>query len=468
MGRTIPGGVEAVGLDGRVVSGIIVFALVTITLCALAPLVASRRAQAASVLGASGRGSTDGAGARRARHVLIALEVATSIALLSGSVLMAQSVRRMLQVDVGFQAESVQIAGIGLRQRSYPDPASRAGFYDRLLPVLEQIPGVTSAALVDWWPLQPRRPQRIEARPIAGSPGSAGGNSARGAMASTIGITPRYFDTLRIPLLEGRAFTTGDRLGSESVAIVSRSLATRLWPGTSAIGQRIRLAPEAAGPQDETDATGPADLVVVGVVGDVRQGVADVELADLYRPLLQRPERFTYVHARVRDAAQWEGAMARAISTIDPDLPLGAVRPLQTLLELERARPGFLASLLGVFALPAALLALLGLQAAMAYTVRQREREIAIRMALGAERRAVTRAFVLQGAWTLVAGVAMGVPAAALMGQLLESELFGVRAADPWLLTLTSLSLVGCGLLAIWRPALRAARTDPAIALRTE
>lgn len=467
LGRTIPGGVDAVGLDGRVIAGVIVFAVVTVTLCALAPLVASRRAEAAAVLGASGRTSTDAAGPRRARQVLIAFEVATSIALLSGSILMAQSVRRMLQVDVGFRAESVQTAGIGLRLRTYPDQASRARFYDRLLRLLDDMPGVASAALVDWWPLQARRPQRVERPRPGGGQASDAGETTRGAMAGTVGVTPGYFDTLQIPLLEGRGFTTSDRLGAEQVAILSRSLATRLFPGASAVGQRVRLAAE-SGPPDGADSRQPADLVVVGVVGDVRQGVADTDVADLYRPLLQQPGRFTFVHARVRDAGPWGAAMARAVTTIDPDLPLGAVRPLQGALERERARPGFLASLLGVFALPAALLALLGLHAAMAYSVRQREREIAIRMALGAERGAVTRAFVAQGAWTLAAGVAMGVPAAVLMGRLLQSELFGVQAAEPWLLAITSLGLVGCGLLAIWRPARRAARTDPALALKND
>jgi ABC-type antimicrobial peptide transport system permease subunit len=114
------------------------------------------------------------------------------------------------------------------------------------------------------------------------------------------------------------------------------------------------------------------------------------------------------------------------------------------------------------------LLALIGLHAALAYSVRQREREIAIRMALGAERRSVIRAFVVQGAWTLGAGVALGVPAAMAMGRLLQAELFGVRPAEPWLLAATALILAGCGLVSVWQPARRAARTDPAVALRGE
>ena len=160
--------------------------------------------------------------------------------------------------------------------------------------------------------------------------------------------------------------------------------------------------------------------------------------------------------------------MARAVSSIDPDLPLGAARPLQDALDLERARPAFLASLLGAFALPAMLLALVGLHAAIAYMVRQREREIAIRLALGADGRTVTRLFMSQGAWTLAAGAAIGVPAAMLMGRLLQSELFGVRPAEPALLILAAAAFVACGLVAVWRPARRAARTDPAAALRSE
>jgi putative ABC transport system permease protein len=454
VGRSVPGGVTAVRFDARVLAIAAGFGLLTAALCALAPLIVSRRAQASAVLAGSGRTATEGAGPRRARAVLVAIEVAASLALLSGSVLMFRSVSRMLDVDVGFSAERVYTAGLGLRQRSYPDAASRARFYERLLPLLQQTPGVSSVAIVDWWPLQPTRPRRVEA-----------GDTV--AMAGSVGVTADYFETLRIPLEDGRTFTTRDRLGTEAVAIVSETLARKLWKDERATGQRLRLVGQgtAGGPEASPDLV----LTVVGVVGDVRHGVADRELADLYRPLLQKPDRFGYVHAKVGPgAAGWESAFARAVSSIDPDLPLGATRPLQEALDLERARPGFLASLLAAFAIPAALIALIGLHAAMAYSVRQREREIAIRLALGGDGRSIVRLFLGHGGVTLGAGLVAGLLAAGAMGRLLQSELFDVRPAEPLLLATTALALAGCGLAAIWLPARRAARTDPATALRGE
>jgi putative ABC transport system permease protein len=472
LGRPVPGGAASTSVDGRVLAGAVACGLLTVTCCALAPLFAMRRTEAAAVLAGGGRTATEGAGPRRARAALITMEIAASIALLSASVLMIGSVSRMLQVDVGFTTERVFTAGLGLRQRSWPDAAARASFYERLLPRLRATPGVDSVSLVDWWPLQAPRKRRVEALAIdaaAGHPAGAARPAAPAVVeAGSIAVSPEYFSTLGIRLRDGRAFTDGDRLGTEPVAMVSETLARRLWPQGRAVGQRLRLRPEG-----EPGDTGPAStetvVTIVGVSADVRQGVADIELADLYRPLLQQPSRFVFVQTKVRHAATgWEGAFARAVSSIDADLPLGSVRPLDQALAHERARPQLLAAVLAAFAAPAALIALIGLHTAMAYTVRQRGREVAIRLALGAGGRSIVTLFVREGCATLVAGVALGLLAAASLGRLLQSELFGVRPAEPLLLGVTALLLGVCGVVAIWQPARRAARTDPAIALRAE
>jgi hypothetical protein len=238
-----------------------------------------------------------------------------------------------------------------------------------------------------------------------------------------------------------------------------------------------------------TSAPAPTWHSVVGVVGDVRQTHADTDRADVYVPLLQRADRFAFVHVRLAHASasfanrtrgvsdpsdssggssDAEQRLRAALAEIDPEVSMGAPRFLDAVVDQERSRPRFLASLLSAFATFAGLLALVGMYGAIAYAVRQREREIALRMAIGADRPAVTRLFVRQGALVLAAGLMLGIGAASASGRLLESQLYGVSPGDPWLLTLTTLGFAACGLLAIWIPARRAASMDPAAALKQE
>jgi len=377
---------------------------------------------------------------------LIALEVAASLTLLAGCGLMIPSVRRLLQVDFGLHAAPVLSAQLGLRQRSYPDPATRLAFYERLLPRLAAVPGVQAAGLANWWALQPPRPQPVEAE-----------GSARLA-AGVLAVSPDYFAALGVPLLQGRAFTAADRAGADAVALASETLARRLWPPGGAIGRQI-LVP----------GTPPLGRTVVGVVKDVRQSPTDEELADLYIPLLQAPGRFASLYLRTAGPpALWLPALRQAVQEVDPELALDTSRPLQEFVDEQLARPRFLASLLAGFALFAALLALLGVYGVIAYAVKQREHEIAVRMALGADARAVTRLFVRQGALVLGIGIAAGLCGATALGRSLETQLYGVRPGDPATLVAASLAFAAAGLAAVWWPARRAARTDPVVALREE
>ena len=309
---------------------------------------------------------------------------------------------------------------------------------------------------MDWWPLQPAHP-RPSARRTPGRWRRCG--------QASISITGEYFETLRIPLRQGRTFTPRDRLGAEPVAIVSETLARRLWQGRPAVGRQVRVSGEPDG-----DAAPPdVSCTVIGVVGDVRQGASDEDLGDLYRPLLQEPGRFAFLQVRVLDASSgWEAAFRRTLAAVDPDLPMGSPRRLEEAVDEQRARPRFLASLLAAFAVPAGLLALMGVYGTIAYATRQREREVAVRMALGADGRAIVGLFVREGSRVLAGGLALGLAAALAMGRLLQSELFDVRAGDPGLLALTAGVLAVAGLTAVWWPARRAALTAPAEALRRE
>ena len=208
---------------------------------------------------------------------------------------------------------------------------------------------------------------------------------------------------------------------------------------------------------------------IVGVVGDVRQGPADVDLADLYVPILQPPGRFAFALMRTSGGdAPAIAALRSAFRDIDPEISVFRAGPLQARVDELTAGPRFVASLLSAFAAIAALLALVGVYGVIAYAVRQREREIALRLALGANPAQLIWLFVRKGSWILLGGLGLGLMGALAGGRLIESQLFGVTARDPLAFAGAVAAFGVAGLAAVWWPSRRAARTDPAIALRLE
>lgn len=455
LGRTAPGGLIGFSVDRTVIAGAAIAALLTALACGLAPLAASWRLGLLRGLRAGSRSATEGRGTHRLRSVLIALEVAASLALIGGSTLMARTVMSLVSADLGVQPGPVVSASMTLRQRTYPDPASRLAFFESVIPRIAAINGVESVGLATSWPLQPLRPQPIEASPDRGG---------ATALTSVAAVTADYFPAMTIAVAAGRGFTGADRLGSEPVAIVSESLSRRLWHGADAIGAQVFLVEGEDGVPERRVARR-----IVGIVRDVRQSAADVDLADLYVPLLQTPGRFATLYARTTGApAAVIPQILAAFTDLDPQIPVARARPLQEAFDAELARPKFMAWLLGGFAVVAALLALIGVYGVIAYAVRQREREIAVRLAIGAAPRAITALFLKEGSAVLAAGVVLGILGAIAAGRTLESQLFGVRPADPLTLTAIAAAFAATGFLAIWWPARRAGATDPAVALQDE
>lgn len=449
--RRVPGGLSAFAIDYRVLLAAGVCGLLVTLVFAIAPLFATWRSSLAPGLSLSSRAMTDSMSSSRSRSVLIGLEVAASLTLLVGAALMAESAVRMLRVDFGIQPDDVMTASLALRQRSFPDPVSRMTFYDRLLVRLGDMPGGSPVALGDWWPLQGSRPRRVETI----------GSTAVAGTANPFAVTTDYFRTLGMSFRDGRSFATEDRLGSEPVAIVSQSLAERLWPHARAVGERLTLYPD--GPEEEQ--TSPT---VVGVVNDVRQSHTDTDLYDVYLPLAQRAGRFAFLYLRGTQSPTWEVELRAAVASVDSEVAVGAPRAISLGLEQERARPRFLALLLTVFAVFATVLALVGMHGVIVYAVRQRQREIAVRIAIGANAGSVTRMFVKHGAVVLGAGIATGILGAIALSQVLRSQLHGVRPAEPRTLLLAALTFALFGILAIWWPAWRAASTDPVLVLKEE
>lgn len=452
LGRSAPGGATAFSIDLTILAFAAAIGAGTAIICSLVPLVAALRPQLLGALGSS-RTSTEGPRSRRIRSALIALEIAASLTLLAGSVLMLRSVGRMVNVDLGFEATHVLNASLTLRQNRYPDEASRVAVFDRMTAALGAMPGVRSAALTNAWPVQQPTLVPVER--------SGAGAAAR---ASLHGVTAAYFETLSVPLIAGRPFSAADRAGSEPVAIISASLARSLWPDGSAVGSSLIVPQPREGGEPR-----PVTRRIVGIARDVRQGPADQETADVYVPMLQAPTRFAFALVRTHgDPAAGLPAVRETFRTIDPELSLDRARDMQGLVDALTARPRFLAGLLGSLALVAAVLALVGVYGVIAYAVRQREREIAVRLAVGASPRQVVGLFVRQGTAIILTGLAFGILLTLASTRVLASELFGVSAQDPLALATAVLAFGLAGLFAVWSPARRAAQTDPASALRTD
>jgi putative ABC transport system permease protein len=452
LGRPAPGGVTALGLDPAALALTVGAGLATVVLVSVVPIWVTRRTPVAMASAGGQKGATDGPAQRRARAVLITVEVAACLTLLVGAGLAIRSATSILRVDMGFDPGNVVVGRFSLQQRAYPEPPARLAFLDRLLSRTGELSGVQGLALSNVWPLQQNITRDV-------------GNAAAATFpirAGVAGVSPDYFSVLRIPLEDGRAFAASDRLGSQPVALVSRTLAMRLWGTSRAAGQQLRMAPAPNSPASAV----PTTYAVVGVVGDVRNTHTDNDVADVYVPLLQTPSMGSFVYLRVSDAAAAERSLKGLLGSIDNDVAFGASRRRAADRPSPPAGARLLASLLMVFATFAATLALVGIYAVMAYSVKQREREIAVRLAIGADRRQITRLFVRQGAVVLSIGLVIGLGGALALGRVLRAQLFGVEPTDPVVLAAMTVAFALCGLAAISVPARAAASLDSAAALK--
>jgi putative ABC transport system permease protein len=399
------------------------------------------------------RQAADGPTLRGVRSSLIAFEVAGSLALLVGCGLMIRSVVNLLRADLGFQTAHVMRARIVLPARAYPDGPALLGFYERLTGQLAML-SLGPTALTNLPALFEPPKQPVE----------ADSDAATGLAVSVLAVSADYFSTFGIPVTQGRAFTPRDRVGAEPVAIISDALARRLWPDGNAVGRRLRTAeyPAAGSPLTSWRA-------VVGVSRDVRQTYADDDRKDIYIPFFQAPNQYAPFAIRTnRPASSWLPQVRAAIAAIDPEAAIHESPSLEQEAERLLAGTRFLTSMLTGFAIFAALLAVLGIYGVTAYAVQQREREMAIRIALGATGRAVIRLFLSDGARVLAAGIACGLLAAAAVTRMLEHQLYGVQRFDGSTLAATSALMVIAGLVATWWPARRAAIKDPLPLLKEE
>jgi putative ABC transport system permease protein len=454
--KVLPRGIPrsaGIGLDGVVALVTMAIAVATGVLFGMLPALQASRADAGAALKASG-GRVSAARAR-GRAVLVVAEVALTLVLLVGAGLLLNSFLRLQRVDSGFRPEHVTVMGLALPQSRYPTGESQTALYRRIVELVSTRPDIRAAGVGFPGPLRGSN--------ASGSffiEGRASASRADRAFAHLGSVSGGYFSALGIPLLAGRTFAETDRKDSQAVAIVSRALAQKYWPGEHAIGKRLRFDNEPGEPW----------ITVVGVVGDARQlGLEHDAPPVLYIPYQQFPLPFTNVAVRSSADESAVASLVRAqVRAVDPELRAGAVATLQTILDRSVAEPRFRTLLIAAFALIAVLLAAVGVYGLISYSVTERTREIGIRMALGARPRQVMLPVVREGLTLALVGVAIGLAGALAAAQLLAAFLFGVRATDPPTFIAVSLLLLSVAGAASYLPARRALKVDPMIALRAE
>ncbi|HEU5218238.1 MAG TPA: ABC transporter permease, partial [Gemmatimonadales bacterium] len=446
-----------VGVDGAALLFSLALTLLCGLACGLAPVLKSGRSDLSDALTQGVRASSSGL--RRLRRPglqqgLVAGEVALALMLLIGAGLLFRDLRERLAVAPGFTAEGVLAARVSLPRDRYAAP-ERATFAERLVERLEGLPGVASASVSINLPL---RGMGQASELIPDVPGAEPIRYSRHA------VSPEFFGTLGIPILAGRAFLASDRTDAPMVAIVSRAAARRFWPGQSPLGHRIRLG----------GATGP-DVPVVGMAGPARFNdlTSDLDAAtvapDVYFALAQRTDTDLEIAVKSRTGVLPSAAQIQAqVAAIDPGLPVYQVAPLTDAVRSQNAASRFGSAVLGVFSILALVLSAIGIYGVISFVVGLSRREIAIRLALGAESSRVLGVVMANGMTLVVTGVGFGVLGARLGARALASQLYGVEVTDTttFLAVTGVVTLVAC--LACWLPAHRASHAEPQSVLKGE
>jgi putative ABC transport system permease protein len=452
--RTLPfRGEVAMSIDGAVLLFCAATAVLAAALFGFAPLVALKGREPSGLLREGERGSTGVA--NTARRTLVALEVALAIVVLSGAGLLVKSLSGLLGVNPGLDPRDVLTLQVSLPQQDTYGPPVRENFCAELSRHAEGHPGVLSIGAISHLPLSGANATRgltIEGR--VATPDDQAGAAYRLSC-------PGYFATIGIPIVEGRDFTHRDVTRGEQVAIVSKAMAARYWPGVSPVGKRLKLG---SADNDQPWRT------VVGVAGDVRHFGLDSEAQrEFYVPYSQSAwPVMTLVAKTAGDPALWQSAVTGIVKRVDPALPVARVQPMDRVILASvdwRQTP---MKLLTVFAIIGLLLASVGVYGVLAYFVSQRTREIGIRAALGATRRQIAAMVIRQSMLPIAAGVLVGVGGSIASGRILQELLYQVRPGDPQVIAAIVALLAGVGLLASWLPARRAASIDPVIALKDE
>ncbi len=438
-------------VDGRVLLFTLLVALATGLLFGLAPALQASRPNLAIELKDK---SSQSQSRRRVtlRSALVVSQVALSLLSLVGAGLFIRSLANTQRIDPGFETRNLLVIGFDVGAQGYDRPRAE-DFYRRVVERARTVPGVAGATLASIVPIgfggisRTVFPEGHE--PSAGSTGT---------FVAVNSIVPGYFRTEGVALLDGRDLEESDRDGAPLVAVINRTMAQKFWPGEAAVGKRFKFFGDEAFRQ------------VVGVAEDTKiftLGEEPVPIA--YAPLQQQFETAMVLHVRTTgDPAPLLGTLRREVQALDASLPLTNVFTVEELLGQSLWAPRMAAGLLTIFGLLALLLAAIGIYGVMSYAVGQRTQEFGIRMALGARALDVVMLVMRHGLTLVLAGLALGLLAAAGLTQFVGSLLVGVGPSDPLTFAAIAVILLAVAAIAGYLPARRATRVDPMTALRCE
>ncbi len=450
---------ENVGISYTALAFTLAISLLAGLLFGLVPALQLSRSASASQLHVMGRVAGQGFRSFPLRRVLVVSEIAMALVLLTGAGLLIRSFSKLRNVDPGFNPDHLVTLSVQLPVSRYSEIEKQEAFFGELERRIQAVPGVEAAAIISELPLGGSTIDHNVV--VAGLPPVAVGKEPE---VLTHEISPGYFATMGIALLQGREFIQQDDHGNQRVAIVSESFVGAYLKGRNPLGERVRFARDESGTW----------YTIVGVAADVKNAALDANDGPaIYTSLTQKGEPWrrwgaVVVRSKSADPSLLIPALRKQIWSLDPQLPLTESKTMNEVMAASIAQRRFSMTLLGLFAGCAFLLAIVGVYGVLSYLVTQRTGEIGIRMALGAQPADVLKQVVGEGGRLVLAGIVLGVVGSIVSMQILSSLLFEVKPTDPLTILLTAAVLAATAMLASYLPARRASRIDPMTALRYE
>lgn len=447
-------------MDGRALLATLGLCAVSALCCTLLPALRASRRDPGPTLQIGGRGNDSGSSTSRMRRLLVVAEVALAVVLIVGSGLLIQSLVRLQQVDSGFDQRSMLVLELQHTSARYPEMQQLNGFYDELRAQVSALPGVRSVAAAYDHPLTSNWTQSFR---IEDAPAPAPGNTPAALFRT---VTPGYFDTVGIPLLAGRDFSEGDRADTAGAVIINESFARKYFPDSNPVGKRLSIGTTIWQWGDAI----PTSFHIVGLVGDVRFWGPESELTPaFYIPYRQTPQyKMQLLVNTDSDPAALLPAVRARLHDLDPALPITHVETIEGLLDATVAKPRFGTLVLAFSAATSLLLALVGLWGMLNQVALQRNHEIGVRLALGARPLGVFKLMLRHGLMAALTGVLIGTVTSVVLSRFLRSVLFETRPTNVSTYVTAAGLLLGTSLIACALPALKAARVDPLIVLRSD
>ena len=439
-----------IGIDLHVLVFTVGISLVTGIAFGIFPALQLARQDLHITLREEGRGSSAGQGRGRTNNALVVGQVALSLLLLIAAVLLLRSYERLLKVDPGFDPRNVLTMNVSLPTVKYAKPEQQTNFFHEMLRRVAQLPGVQSdaisaAAPLSWKRITPMLPEGQPNVPLQQRP-----------FIDIEAVSPQWFQTMRVPLRSGRAFTDADNAQAPKVLIVNETFARQFWPSQNPVGKRIVVGRWTQGGE------------VVGVAQDIKnRGIGQESQPQVYIPFAQLPWNNMYLLVRTATPPQTMVSAIRAqIAGVDPDQPVTGIQTAEQLMDTSRTQPRFVMILLTAFSMTALILAVVGIYAVLAYSVVQRQHELGIRLALGATTADILKLVVRQGILLAVTGIVIGWMAALVMTRLMSSLLYSVGARDALTFAMAPLLFLVVAVITSYVPARRATKVDPIEAMR--